>query len=141
VDAALLPFEILPAFKIHEMTKYHVTLEGGRRFNAQLFILLMNKPRYEKLPPDLKKVIDDNSGMALAEKAARNWLEFEVTGEQAVRGRGNELISLSKSESDQIEVLSRAAIDKWIADVKRRGIDGQKMVDAARASIAKYRGK
>jgi TRAP-type C4-dicarboxylate transport system substrate-binding protein len=141
VDACMLPFEILPAFKIHEMTKYHVTLEGGRRFNATIFIFLMNKARYEKLPPELKKVIDANSGVALAEKAARNWNDFERIGEQAVRDRGNELAALSKAESYRLEKLSASAIDKWIADMNRRGVDGDKMVKAARAAIAKHQTK
>ena len=138
VDAAMLPFEILPAFKIQDMTKYHVTLDGGRRFYAQTFVMLMNKARYEKLPPDLKKVIDDNSGLVLAENAARAWLDFEAVGEKAARTRGNEVIALSRVESDRIEKASSAAIDRWIDDVGRRGIDGRKMVDAARAAIAKH---
>lgn len=141
VDAALLPYEILPAFKLHEMTKYHVTLEGGRRFNSTIFIFLMNKRRYEQLPPDLKSVINANSGVALAEKAARNWVEFEVSGEEAARKRGNQFIALSKAETDRLQTLSQSAIDKWIAEMKSRRIDGEKMVKAARAAISKYQDK
>jgi TRAP-type C4-dicarboxylate transport system substrate-binding protein len=138
VDAAMLPFEILPAFKVQDMTRYHVTLDGGRRFYAQTFVMLMNKARYEKLPPDLKKVIDDNSGLVLAENAARAWMEFEEVGMKAARARGNEVVMLSREESERIEKASAAAIERWIADVGRRGIDGRKMVDAARAAIAKH---
>lgn len=141
VDAAMLPFEILPAFKIQDMTKYHVTLEGGRRFYAQTFVMLMNRARYEKMPADLKKVIDDNSGLKLGEAAARAWMEFEKNGEQAAKARGNEMIVLSAEESAKIEKASQAAIDKWVADVNRRGIDGRKMVEAARTSIARHRPK
>lgn len=141
VDAAMLPFEIVPAFKIQDMTKYHVTLDGGRRFYAQTFVMLMNRARYEKLPPDLKKVIDDNSGLRLGEAAARAWAEFEATGEKAVRARGNEVIHISPAETARIEKASQVAIDRWIADVGRRGIDGRKMVDAARAAIERHRPK
>lgn len=141
IQAALLPYEILPATKLHELTKYHVTLDGGRRFNVQVFIFLMNKARYNSLPPDLKKVIDDNSGASLAETFARCWIEFELLGEQAVRNHGNTIVALSRAESDRIEKASGAAVEKWITQVNGRGIDGRKMVDAARASIAKYRGK
>ena len=141
VEAALLPFEILPAFKLHELTKYHVTLEGGRRFNSTVFIFAMNKRRYQGLSPQLKKVIDANSGVTLAEKMARNWNDFELTGEQAVRSRGNQIIALSKAESDGIEKVSQKAVDRWIAEVKGRGVDGERMVKAARAAIAKNRAK
>lgn len=141
VDGAMLPFEVLPAFKIQEMTKYHVTLDGGRRFFAQTFVMLMNRARYEKLPADLRKVIDDNSGLKLGETAARAWMEFEGRGEQAAKARGNEFIVLSPEESARIEKASLPAIDRWIADVNRRGIDGRKIVDAAKEAIARHRGK
>jgi TRAP-type C4-dicarboxylate transport system, periplasmic component len=141
VDAAMLPFEIVPAFKIQDMTKYHITLDGGRRFYAQTFVMLMNRARYEKLPPELKKVIDDNSGLKLGETAARAWGEFEAAGEKAALARGNEIVMLSPAETSRIAKASEAAIDRWISDVGRRGIDGRKTVDAARAAIARHRSK
>jgi hypothetical protein len=41
----------------------------------------MNKARYDNLPDDLKKIIDDNSGAALAAKAGELWNSFEAPGE------------------------------------------------------------
>ena len=67
--------------------------------------------------------------------------EFELVGEQAVRGHGNVIVALSRAESDRIEKASGTAVEKWITQVNGRGIDGRKMVNAARASIEKYRGK
>lgn len=137
IDATLLPYEILPAYKIDEMTKYSVTLDGGRRFVGGTFIFFMNKRRYEQLPADLKKVIDANSGVELAVKAARSWIEFEKKGEDAVRARGNKIVALSKADSERVEKMSLPAIDKWVADMKSNGIDGAELVSAARAAIAK----
>jgi len=139
IDATLLPYEILPAFKIDEMTKYSVTLSGDRRFTGGTFIFFMNKRRYEQLPADLKKVIDANSGTELAVKAARSWIEFEEKGEAAVRTRGNEIFALSNADSESIEKTSQSAIDKWIADVNSHDIDGAAMIKAARAAIARHK--
>lgn len=139
VDAVILPFEILPAFKLHELAEHHLTLDGGRRFNSTVFIFLMNKGRYQALPQELKKVIDANSGVALAEKVARNWDEFELTGEQVVRSRGNKIVALPKADSDRMEQMAQKAVDRWIVEVKGRGIDGERMVRDARAAIAKHR--
>lgn len=138
IDATLLPYEILPSFKIDEMTKYSVTLAGGRRFTGGTFIFFMNKRRYEQMPAELKKVIDANSGVELAVQAARSWIEFEKKGEDAVRARGNEIIALSQADSERIEKMSEAGIKKWIADIDSRGIDGAALVKAARAAIARH---
>lgn len=141
VDAVLLPYEIVPAYKLHELTKFHITLEGGKRFQTQTFLFAMNRGRYDKLPADLKKVIDDNSGSSMAESAGKVWIEVEGPGEKMARDRNNEIITLSRAESERIEVQSRKAIDQWIAGVKSKGIDGQAIVTAARAAIARHQGK
>ena len=140
VDAVLLPYEIVPAYKLHELTKFHVTLEGGRRFQVQTFMFAMNRARYDKLPADLKKVIDDNSGSARAQRAGQLWIDVEGPGEKMARDRGNEIIALSKADSDRVEQQSRVAVERWIAGAKAKGIDGQATVTAARAAIAKNRG-
>lgn len=141
VDAVLLPYEIVPSYKLHELTKFHVTLEGGRRFQAQTFLFAMNRARYDKLPADLKKVIDENSGSGVAQRAGQIWVEVEGPGEKMARDRGNEIIALSKADSDRVEQQSKVAVDRWIAGVKSKGIDGQAIVTAARAAIAKNRGR
>jgi TRAP-type C4-dicarboxylate transport system substrate-binding protein len=139
IDAALLPYEILPSFKIDEITKYSVTLEGDRRFVGGTFIFMMNRRRYEQMPPDLRKVIDANSGVALAEKAARTWIDFEKKGFDAVRARGNKIVAFTRADSERIDKLSQTAIDNWVADMKKSGIDGAELVKAARAAIERNR--
>lgn len=141
VDAVLLPYEIVPSYKLHELTKFHITLQGGKRFQTQTFLFAMNKGRYDKLPADLKAVIDVNSGAGIAATVGNVWTEVEGPGEKMARDRGNEVIALSKADSERIEQMSRAAIERWIEGVKAKGIDGEKMVAAARAAIAKHRDK
>jgi TRAP-type C4-dicarboxylate transport system substrate-binding protein len=70
IDGALVPFEIVWPFKMHEMTKYHIDIPGRDRMVTSLFFFGMNKKRYEQLPADLRKVIDDTTGRALAPIAA-----------------------------------------------------------------------
>jgi TRAP-type C4-dicarboxylate transport system substrate-binding protein len=141
VDAVLLPYEIVPSYKLHELTKFHITLAGGKRFQVQTFLFAMNRARYDRLPADLKAVIDANSGARIAETVGRIWTEIEGPGERMARDRGNEVIALSKSDSERIEQLSRVAVERWIGGVKAKGIDGQKMVEAAKAAIAKHQGR
>src|SRR5215475_4848654 len=67
VTGTILPYEIAPAVKMQDLTSYFTTLSPPQpRLSTAIFTFLMNKKKYESLPPDLKKVIDDNSGRKLA---------------------------------------------------------------------------
>ncbi len=63
VSGSILPYEIAPAVKMQDLANYFTTLAPPQpRLSVAIFTLLMNKKKYESLPPDLKKVIDENSG-------------------------------------------------------------------------------
>ena len=137
VDGVMVPFEIVPPFKVHENTKYHITVEGPR-VHTSVFLFAMNKNSYAKLPPDLKKVIDGNSRRNLARFAGQVWVDVEGPGEKMAKERGNEFITLSAQETAKVKAAGDRAIKRWIADVKEKGIDGAALLTDARAMLAKH---
>jgi hypothetical protein len=56
---------VVPSVKVHELTKFHSEFPptAGALYTTT-FVMAMNKAKYDGLAPDLKKVIDANSGMA-----------------------------------------------------------------------------
>ena len=64
IDGALVPYEIIWPFKMHEMTKFSIDIPGNARVQTAVFFLGMHKKSYEKLPADLKTVLDDSTGRA-----------------------------------------------------------------------------
>ena len=138
IDGALVPYEIIWPFKMHEMTKFSIDIPGSARVQTAVFFMGMHKKSYEKLPADLKKVLDASTGRALAPIAAEVWDKAEQPGIDAAKKRGNEFIFLSAAETDRIRKASEAAIGRWLALVKGRGIDGEKILSDARALLAKH---
>ena len=64
----------MPAVKLEEVAKYH--MEGPANqpaFTMNPLVMLMNKQKYDNLSPELKAVVDKNSGMALVELAGNAW--------------------------------------------------------------------
>ena len=60
----------------------------------------MNKQKYQSLPPDLKKVIDNNSGANLVDLAIKTWDQIELDGEKVMRSKPkNKFVSLSAAET------------------------------------------
>ena len=138
IDGALVPYEIIWPFKMHEMTKFSIDIPGNARVQTAVFFLGMNKNSYNKLSADMKKVLDDSTGRALAPIAAEVWDKAEQPGIAAAKKRGNEFIFLTDAETNRIRKASEVAIDRWLAKVKGRGIDGAKVLADARALLAKH---
>ncbi|PKR60178.1 TRAP transporter substrate-binding protein [Thalassospira lohafexi] len=137
VDGALIPFEVAIPFKIQDMTKYSFEGADGVRFGTLVFMFAMNKDRYEALPDELKKVIDDNSGAHIAKEIGDAWDAIEPRGED-IFSKSGEVIQLSAEETDKFAGKSDEVIDRWIAEMNEKGVDGAAMVKAARAAITKY---
>lgn len=135
IDGAVIPWEIVPALKIHELAPNHTRTPGPRGLYTAVFVYAMNKAKYDSLPDDLKKVIDDNSGMAMAKKIGAAWDEAENPGLGLATKRGNPIIDLSDAEIAKMRAATQSVTDAWIAD---RGADGQKLYDAAKALLDKY---
>lgn len=138
VDGALIPWEIIPALKIQDLTKYQIEGENGVRFGTTTFMIAMNKEKYDSLPDDLKKVIDDASGEDFARQVGEVWMETEKGGLKAALDAGNEHILIPAAELEKFKTRLEPVVDRWVAEVKGQGIDGDALVKAAREAIAKH---
>jgi len=140
LDGAVVPWEVVPAIRLHELVRYHTEIPGSPTFYTTTFILAMNRARYEAMPADLRQVLDANSGMAAAEMAAKVWDEQGPVVEQMVRRRGNQIIAITPEEKARWQRATQPVTDAWAASMRERGIDGAGLIEEARALIAKHAG-
>ena len=140
IDGFALPWEVIPAFKLHEMTKFHTQTDPSRpALYSAGFIFAMNQAKYDSLPTDLKKVIDNNSGAALSRQIGKIWDESQAPGRKAAQDRGNTIITLSAVETDAWIKASAPIYDEWVADMDKRGHNGKALLQDARDLLAKHR--
>ena len=134
VDGGMLPFEIVPPYKVHELTNCTIQGDNGRRFGTAVFLFGMNKDKYESLPEDLKAIIDANSGASLAEEAGVLWDGLEAGGQGAIEG-ASELLNLD-AQATQAMLDAMAPVEaRWIEEANANGLDGAGLVSAAKASV------
>ena len=140
IDGVTLPYEIAPAVKTPDLVSHFSTLAGPQpRLGTNVFTFLMNRKSYEKLPGDLRKVIDDNSGRNIAEMAGRNWDAIEAPGLKVVRSRPkNKFHTIAEAEVARMKEAAKPVFDRWLAEMKDIGVDGVKLLADARALIDKY---
>jgi len=143
VDGVLVPWEAIPATKLHEIVKYHLDAPvGSPRFANTIFIFGMNQAKYDSLPPKLKKVIDDNSGLAASAWAGEEGFDNIVEPySKMARDRGNTISVISKEELARWEKATAGVDEIWLKDVAAKGGDGKKLIEEAKALLKKYEPK
>lgn len=135
VDGAVIPWEIVPALKLQQLARHHAETPGPRGMYTAVFVFAMNKAKYDSLPDDLKKVIDDNSGLAMAKWTGELWDEAEKPGRKMATEAGNTIVELPEAEVAIIREKTRPVTTAWIAQM---GDKGQALYDAANAALDKY---
>jgi TRAP-type C4-dicarboxylate transport system substrate-binding protein len=139
IDGAAMPWEVVPALKVHELTRHHTAMAGARGLYTTTFVFTMNKARYESLPDDLRAVIDANSGLALAKEVGRAWDENAALGLAAAQGiPGSEFHAIAPDELESWKEVTRPVVDDWLRQMGERGLDGAALIAEAEALIAKY---
>jgi TRAP-type C4-dicarboxylate transport system substrate-binding protein len=138
IDAATLPWEVVPSIKAQQIVKNHTQFSGNRGLYTQTFALVMNQARYNKLPPELRRMIDARSGAALAGLCGRAMDEGDVGGVAAVQKAGNRIITLDGAETQRWQRAASGVRAAWYNEVAPKGIDGEKLAAAATALVAKY---
>lgn len=137
IDGALIPWEVVPAVKVHEVVRFHTETDPNvPALYTAVFLLAMNRRTYDDLAPDLKAVIDRNSGAALSAQAGRVWDEVSASARKFAVDRGNTIYTVPAAELVNWQRAAQSVIHDWVADMKRRKIDGDALLADARAMIA-----
>ena len=107
---------------MQDLTDYFTTLAPPQtRLSTAIFTFLMNKQKYESLPPDLKKVIDDNSGPNLVDHAIKTWDFVEEEGEKVMHTKAkNKFVQLSVAETARFKQKVQPVFDRFKKLLKRR---------------------
>jgi len=139
VDGYLLPWEVIPSIKAQELSKFHSETDPkSRALYTAVFILGMNQAKYDSLPPDLKKVIDNNSGAALSRAFGKQWDASAPRARKSAVDRGNVFYMIPATELAQWEKATANLQDEWVKDVSAKGQDGKQLLQNAKSLIGKY---
>lgn len=137
LDGTTIPWEVTPALKVPELVKNHTEFKGPGLYTLT-FVLAMNKDRFESLPENLQKVIDDNSGLAFSIFAGGTQADADGPARQVAVDLGNNIITVSEEDAGEWAKIVDPIYADWIADMQEKGIDGQALIDEAKALMADY---
>lgn len=139
INGCVIPWEVVPSVKVNELTKFHAEFDpAGGSLYTTTFVMAMNKAKYNSLAPELKKVIDNNSGMATSAWLGKVQQGNDVPGRKTASDRGNTIYTVSAAEAQDFRRKSRTVEVEWVEDMNKKGFDGKKLLDTARGLIEKH---
>jgi len=138
VDGGVIPWEVVPALRVEELAENHTQIGGDRALYNTYFIWGMNRDTYDSLPDDLKAVIDANSGVETSAWAGRAMDEGDDLAFEAISARGNTIVTLDDGVVAELREVGDAVTQRWIEEMNGLGLDGQTLVDDAKALVSQY---
>jgi TRAP-type C4-dicarboxylate transport system substrate-binding protein len=133
IDGTTIPWEVTPALKVPELVENHTEFQGTALYTLT-FVLAMNKEVFDGMPDDLKAIVDENSGMKFSVFAGGIQSDADGPAREVAVEAGNNIITVT--DTAEWQSLVAPIYDSWIADVKEKGVDGQGLIDQAKALMS-----
>jgi TRAP-type transport system periplasmic protein len=127
VDGTVVPFEGLGIFKLDDLVKYTTLTD----FYTVTMAVLMNKSKYDSLPADIQKVIDDNSGLVMSSWCGKAYDAAEIPFKEKAVKKGIEMIKLSEADMQTLHAETLPLREQWVEGMKTKGIDGKPILEGA----------
>ena len=135
VDASMAPQEALQGWKWGEVVKFTIE-DWGASYSSGMFVV-MNKDKWNSLPPDIQKIIEKVNEEYI-EKQGKTWDEIDKAGRDYTVARGNKILSLSRDENLKWEKAVKPLLDGYKKNMKDKGFPGEEVLSFYLQTIYKY---
>ncbi|MFO1323703.1 MAG: TRAP transporter substrate-binding protein [Burkholderiales bacterium] len=141
IDGAMVPWEGVPPIKLQEIAKYHTdTAAGAPRMSNTIFVIAMNEAKYNSLPADIRKVIDDNSGLEWSKMIGKAFDSTTEPAKKLAAAAGGVFDTLTQAEYDRWVKATDGVNKEWVTQTNAKGANGDALLNDARSLIKKYGG-
>lgn len=118
IDGTVFNYEGGQAFQLAESARTVTELN----FAAGLFVILMNRAKYDSLAPDLRKLIDETTGIAAARRVGAAWDRAEAAGREYFLGKKAEIVVPDAAQHKAFRAAAKPVIDQTLADLEAKGM-------------------
>jgi TRAP-type C4-dicarboxylate transport system substrate-binding protein len=116
IEGLMIPMETLRAFRMAEVSKY--VTECWPIGQVYTFYLIMNKDKWNKLPPNIQKIFNE---YPFEEKLATTWNEIDIDGKKLGMEKGLKFIELSPDEMKKWKKAVEPVIDNYVKSMTDAG--------------------
>ncbi len=127
LDGVVMPFDGIVIFKLNELLKFYTPAD----FYSLVFWVAMNKKKFESLPGNVQKIIEENSGLALSRAHGKSFDQTYAKMKQICLKTGMQEVTFSDSEMQKLINLTTPLKDQWVKDMEAKGLPGKAVLEAA----------
>lgn len=132
-DAITFPWNSIISFGIDKAVSYHTDM----RMYAAAFVWAINKPWYEKLSANQKKVIDNHCTNEWAARVGADWGAAEDAGEEKLaKMAGHTIVKLTPAQLGAWKKAAEPSYGQWIAGADKVGINGNAALEDLKRELA-----
>jgi TRAP-type transport system periplasmic protein len=125
-QAATFPHEAGLAYDLASVVKYAIEPPLA----SATFALVMNPAKYNSLPPDLRALIDKESGVAGAVSFGKAWeTQEKVARDLEISKKGLEIITLPDGEVAKLKQIGKSQTQEAIAALEKQGKPARQFLD------------
>ncbi|MCL6446862.1 MAG: TRAP transporter substrate-binding protein [Armatimonadetes bacterium] len=135
VKGNIAPLETLKGFKFGEVVKY--VTDTPFLYNT-LFFVTMNKDKFNSLPPDLQKAIEDACAKYYEEKGVGFWDSINDAGVQFAKEKNVQFLTLSDQEKALWIERLKPIRDDYLKRMKEKGLSGEEVLQTIQELADKY---
>ncbi len=134
IDGGVYAYENAIIFKYAEATKYVIDVPAG----YAVHLMYMNKKLWDSLPKNIQATLDEVFRyMEIRWGGTYDVLEQRFK-QSAIKQYGVTITDLSPVEFDKMKAATFRVKDDWIADMKKKGLPGEKNYDALITSMKNF---
>ena len=127
LDGVALPWEGVVSFNLSDLCKYHTETS----IYTLSFFAVMNKEKYESLPADIRKIIDENIGESISALAGKTSDDEDVKARNIVKKKGNFIYTLPRYELQRWKKMTMPVGDEWVEEMQTKDLPGQEALSFA----------
>ncbi|SKA78988.1 TRAP-type C4-dicarboxylate transport system, substrate-binding protein [Paucidesulfovibrio gracilis DSM 16080] len=136
VDGGMYPVETNKGWKMAEVVDYMT--ESYSTGYTTTFFVVMNKDRWESLPDDVRKAIQEVNAEWIA-KHGQAWDEADKVGRAAFLEQGNQIVPLAAEEAERWQNAAAPLLRTYVDEVSARGVDGDAVLRFTRDALQELR--
>ncbi|RDV04672.1 TRAP transporter substrate-binding protein [Undibacter mobilis] len=129
IDATLNEWNALQTFRVLEVAKHQIILPLG----STSLMVIMNKAKYESLPPSARAALDKNSGEVFAKFFGAKFDENNSAVFETAKGDKKRTITVLNAQQ---QAPWKAAVQPAIEEWKKSTPDGDKLLKAFSDEVA-----
>jgi TRAP-type C4-dicarboxylate transport system substrate-binding protein len=131
-EAVFMPWETQKSFRLHEVTKYILTVPGNLYDGS--FAMIMNQKKFDSLSPQDQKALMSVSGEKLSAFAGSTWAAADKGGIEVAKASGKIIKTASPEMVKELRRVAAEVEADWIKRASGKGFDPKAALEELRST-------